>query len=200
MTQAPGEVTAPIMGVVNDHEDHTTMKRPHDPTSTPEDLIAFASEWAGKVFRRDGEIHPIWHAITRGGEHLILPTPWGDSYDRDLQTAMVRVLFDLKDVVRYVLLHEAWMADFRGTRLSGEQAEALREELNRDGVKNRPDRIEVVMIQAEVEGHVARSAFRRIVRPPRRRAILAPLDMFNLAGANAEGRLVGMLPVRGGMQ
>jgi len=177
------------------------MRKFHDDAATPVDLIGFASLWATKAFRRDGEIHPIWHAITRDGEHLILPTPWGAPGERDHQTTAIRVLFELKDVVRYVMLHECWMARFDDVP-DDAAAAALREELNRDGVQDRPDRIEIVMFQAEVAGQIARTAYRRIVRPPRGRAYLNPLEWFPDAapGAYAVGRMVGMLPVRGAMQ
>ena len=69
------------------------------------DLIAYASDFCEKEFARKGAILPMWHAITSAGKNMIERPQFAD---KDLAVAMIRALFDLADVVRYVFIDEAW--------------------------------------------------------------------------------------------
>jgi hypothetical protein len=161
------------------------------------ELIAFTSGQCDKIFARTGVIYPMWHAITSAGESFI-ETPRFD--DKDVAVAMIRALFDLKDVVRYVFIDEAWTLH----RMIQPDEE---EKIWREGLSKHPDRVEVVMIQGEDRDYGQIVAQRAIIRPAKGRAYLGPLQTlddlpFMPAGAHvqSEGRMVGLLPVRGTRQ
>src|SRR5262249_45810978 len=104
-------------------------------------------------------------------------------------------LFELKDVTHYCLAHECWMKDFRGQNVTIEEVQRVQME----GVRNRPDKDEVVMFQSEFEGQPSVAGFRKIIRPPgKARAYLDVLETYE--GMSGEGRFAGMLPVKGKMQ
>ncbi|WP_245285001.1 hypothetical protein [Bradyrhizobium sp. th.b2] len=65
-----------------------------------------ASQFCEAHVAKRAEIAPMWHAITSDGETLIEPHP--TFLGKDMAAAMMRVFFDLRDVVRYVYIGEAW--------------------------------------------------------------------------------------------
>jgi hypothetical protein len=162
------------------------------------ELIAFASGQCDKLFAREGIIYPMWHAITSTGETLIETPPFDN---KDLAVAMIRALFDLRDVVRYVFVDEAWTL----SRMLQPNEE---EKAYREGLANHPDRIEIVMISGEDHECGQLMVHRNIIRPAKGKPYLCPLQSlddlpFIPPGAHAtqsEGRMVGLLPVRGTRQ
>jgi hypothetical protein len=94
-------------------------------------------------------------------------------------------------VVRYVFIDEAWQLETTIT-----DRDKI-DRIHRRGIRNHPDRREILMYQAEDEtGSV--TAHRVITRPPNRKPQLGPLEFFR--SQQSEGRLVGMLPVKGAAQ
>lgn len=154
-------------------------------------LVERASTFADEMLKRRGEVAPIWHMITSKGEDIIELTPPGD---RDCALMIMRTLMELMDVVRYVHLSEGWMRDSRDGPIPDEEME----QINRHGVRNDPKRIEVVLIAAEDHEAGYVMSTREIIRPKHGRPYLGPLKAF--PQGQSEGRMVGMLPVRGKMQ
>jgi hypothetical protein len=162
------------------------------------DLITFASEFCDRQFAAKGVIYPRWHAVTSSGEQFYETSPL---LDKDLAVAMIRALFDLRDVVRYVFIDEAWTL----SRMvqPGEEAKVQRE-----GLSKHPDRVEVVMISGEDRECGQLMLHRNIIRPAKGKPYLGPLLSldelpFMPQGGHvdqSEGRMVGLLPKRGTMQ
>jgi hypothetical protein len=153
-------------------------------------LIERASAFADDAMKQTGEVAPIWHMVTAKGETIIELTPPGD---RDCALMILRTLMELMDVVRYVHISEGWMRG-RDKPISDEEMERIK----RHGVRNDPKRIEVVLIAAEdyEAGYVMTT--REIIRPKKGKPYLGPLVEF--PQGHSEGRMVGLLPVRGMMQ
>jgi hypothetical protein len=161
-------------------------------------MLAHASAFCEKHFALKGEIAPMWHAITSDGRTVIEPHPV--ELGKDLAAAMMRTFFDLRDVVRYVYIGEAWTLD---RMIKPEEYE----EIFRKGLSEHPDRVEVVQLQGEDRDYGQIIAARKIIRPKKGKPYLGPLEDINdlphiPAGASvqSEGRMVGMLPVRGTRQ
>jgi hypothetical protein len=81
------------------------------------------------------------------------------------------------------------------------------EDILGNGLSEHPDRVEVVQIQGEEHEYGRIIASRAIIRPRIGRPHLGPLEMVNDlpfiprdAVVQSEGRMVGMLPVRGTRQ
>jgi len=148
-------------------------------------LIEFASLNAEKIFKRTGALYPMYHAIDGRGEHKIL-TPQMD--DKDISVAMVKAWFALEGIDRYVFIDEAWVVD---STKSGVELDI--EKARREGVRNHPDRREIVMFSAENRKGEMQTAKRFILRPEVGKPTLSPLtfDEFD----SSEGRMVGLLNV-----
>jgi hypothetical protein len=161
-------------------------------------MLAYASHFCEREFARNGVVYPMWHATTSKGE-TIIETP--ASPDKDASVALIRALFEIRDVVRYVFFDEAW------TLLKCVQPDEM-VRIDRDGLRNHPERVEVVMFQgedAEWGGQI--SAHRLIHRPASGKPYLGPFvtldELAHLphgAVVQSEGRLVGLLPMRGTKQ
>jgi hypothetical protein len=159
------------------------------------ELIAFASDFCDRMFAAKGVIYPMWHAVTSSGEQFVETTTFDD---KDLSVAMIRALFDIRDVVRYVFMDEAWTL----SRLIRPDEEAM---IQREGLSKHPDRVEVVMLSGEDRDCGQLMVHRNIIRPPKGKPYLGPLQSlddlpFMPAGGgveHSEGRMVGLLPVRG---
>jgi hypothetical protein len=146
-------------------------------------LIEFASANAEKLFRRQGRLLPMYHAIATNGEHKIL-TP--SLSDKDLAVAMVKAWFVIENIDRYVFIDEAWIVDARG---GGPELDV--EKARRYGISNHPDRREIVMFAAENHREML-TARRFILRPEIGKPSLSPLvidEQFD----HSEGRMVGLL-------
>jgi hypothetical protein len=93
---------------------------------------------------------------------------------------------------------EAWTL---GRMIKPEEVDAIM----RDGIANHPDRVEVVQLQGEDLECGQIMGQRKIIRPESGKPYLAPLEMLNdlpsiphgALLSQSEGRMVGVLPVRG---
>jgi hypothetical protein len=133
-------------------------------------------------------VAPLWFGITATGESFDLEPPHPD---KDFSVAMIRAYFALRNVVRYIYICEAWTVQ---RPLSDDEVTWI---ATHGGVAAHPDRIEVVMISGEDRDAGLLTAQRRIIRPPRGRAYLSPLEMHDQTIIQSSGRMVGLLPVRG---
>ena len=147
-------------------------------------MIEFASVQAEKLFRKDGVLYPLYHAITATGDTVILNPPPGD---KDLSIALIKAWFELNEIDRYVYIDEAWIVDDRRNQLGLDL-----DEVRRTGVRNHPDRREIVMFSAENRRGEQLTAKRFILRPEIGNAKLAPLDI-DKPYEHSEGRMVGLL-------
>jgi hypothetical protein len=156
-----------------------------------------ASWFCEDHFAKHGEIAPMWHAVTASGDGFVELHPC--CLGKDLAMAMIRALFDVKDVVRYIYIGEAWTL---GRMIKQEELDAIM----RDGIANHSDRVEVVQLQGEDNACGQIVGQRRIIRPDRGKPYLGPLEMVidliphGATLGSSEGRMVGMLPVRGSRQ
>lgn len=150
------------------------------------DMIEYASGWAGTRFAKVGAIAPFWHAMTASGETLVLAPPF---QNKDASAAFFRALFKERDVVRYVMIDEAWLAKIDPSE---------KEHYNRRGVRSHPQRVEIVMFNGEDHEGGQIMAYRRIERPNNGPAYLGPLEWQRYN--ESEGRFVGLLPTKGTKQ
>jgi hypothetical protein len=135
-------------------------------------------------------VKPMWHAITRDGVALVCPTMLAD---KDAEVAMARAVFELRDVVRYLFIDEAWMVEAIGPDVTPEQRAAV-ELAVITGATASPARQEVVMFSGEDQAEGAVMARRLIIRQGAH-ATLGPLQ-FDPPGGQMVGRFVGLLPIR----
>jgi hypothetical protein len=152
-------------------------------------LIEVASGASERTFMTTGSFPPTWHMITADGEHLFSGPI---SHDKDTQVALIRALMIIRNIVRYVFIDEAWIL---------ERKEIDRAEIDRVyqvGLKDHPDRKEILMFSAEDQSAGMMMGHRDIIRERGRKARLGPLviDKFD----QSEGRMVGLLPVVGATQ
>jgi hypothetical protein len=148
-------------------------------------LIEFASVQAEKIFRRTGAIYPMYHAISASGETKIL-TP--KMVDKDVGVAMVKVWLALENIDRYVFIDEAWILDT--AKSGGPPPDMAR--IRREGLRNHPDRREVVMFAAENRRGEMLTAARFILRPEHGKASLSPLKLNDMDRLESSGRMVGL--------
>jgi hypothetical protein len=148
-------------------------------------LIEFASKQAEKIFRIQGAIHPMYHAIKADGQQIIFNAP---DDDKDVSVAITMAAFELENVDRYVFIDEAWVVDTRGT-----DQDLDMDYVNRYGLRDHPDRREVVTFFAENRRGERMQGTRYILRPERGKPSLSPLKIEDMTGSKSEGRMVGLL-------
>jgi hypothetical protein len=165
---------------------------------TLQEFVTGCSETAAKVFHLRGHISPMWHAVTRDGEHMMTPSPC--PYKDDAM-ALMRAMFELHDVVRCCFIQEAWQIVLKLE--PGEDMEALyaraRSSLIAGSLQDQPhDHVEVLDLSGEDETAGLCTARRVIIRPHNGKPYLGPLEI--VTPETAEGRTIGMLPQRGTRQ
>jgi hypothetical protein len=105
------------------------------------------------------------HISQAGGEQFIELHPAVPN--KDLANALVRSMFDLRDVVRYVYTGEAWTLD----RIIKPDEQEL---IFRRGIANHPDRVEIVQLQGEDQDYGQIIGQRKIIRPAKGKPYLEP--------------------------
>jgi hypothetical protein len=157
-------------------------------TDVLHELIETAAAVAQKQFLAQGHFSPVWHMVTADGEHLFSGPI---SHDKDTQVAMLKALMIIRKVVRYVFIDEAWILE----RKCVDRAEIDR--AYEQGIKNHPDRKEILMITGEDQTLGMLMARCDIIRE-RGKVRLGPLVIDKFDGM--EGRMVGLLPALGARQ
>lgn len=155
-------------------------------TDKKRDMIRAAAERASKIFRKDGSLLPIWECHTSKGEIFVIGTPFDGGASKEAASAMLRAMFELKDVVSFVFMTEAWVRAM-------DPAEYDADKLGREGLSNDPKREEALVYQAE--DATGQLMARQMITRPGGKARLGPLD-FQDEITRSEGRFVGMLPRR----
>ena len=155
-------------------------------------LLEHASMFVEHAFRHQGRIHPMWIARDRNGRELIVPppVPFVDLAAKDYATGVVRSMFAIAGVTRYVFVAKSWI-------LLAEDAPIDKEAVQQRGISDHPSRREVVNMTAESEAGGMILAWRYIIRPPRGKAKLGPLIVEQRSGMTVEGRMSSMLPRKG---
>jgi hypothetical protein len=68
-------------------------------------LFEAANRYSTMKFIRDGVLEPMWFAETKDDDKFAFSAIWDD---KDTQMELVREVFKLRDVVRYIFIDEAW--------------------------------------------------------------------------------------------
>jgi hypothetical protein len=151
-------------------------------------LFEFADKQSVRIFRQNGRILPMYHAITEDGTNFVTP-PFSDN--KDEAVAVIRAMFQVRKVVRYVFIDEAWILDITRTGID----EADLDRITRAGLEHHPDRREILMLCAEDRSGARMMGHRFILRPEHGKPKLSPLTM--LGDGQTEGRMVGLLQREG---
>ena len=138
-----------------------------------------------KLFTKTGLLLPMYDALKANGERIVIAQP--DKVSKDIGVALIKAHFALEGVVAYVFMSEAWVL-----RTTVDRDPDI-EHIARNGLEHHPDRREVIMFQAEDTNGGSQTAYRYILRPEHRKAVLAPLHMDDMTGVESEGRMVGLL-------
>jgi hypothetical protein len=147
-----------------------------------EKLMRQVSEACDDFMSRNGCVRPMYHIVCREGFHLIVD-PIGD---KDEIAQKIRALLKVADAVAYAFCDEAWIASYKDDEVKEGRPNVM--------PKDRPNREEVVLIQAESEREGELTGIRKIIRKDDK-PTLGPLEIERWT--NSAGRLVGMLPKRG---
>jgi hypothetical protein len=155
-------------------------------------LITDASLFVEQAFKHQGVIHPMWIAVDRSGNQVVVPSPvpFISNAAKDYATLVVRAMFEFTGVTRYVFVCESWI-------LLADDAPIDVEAVQRDGIANHPGRREVINMTAESEVGGLVVAWRPIIRLTKGKARLGPLVVEQRSGLTVEGRMSSMLPRRG---
>ena len=144
--------------------------------------VLLAAKRASQIVEKHGHISaPIWHAIKSDGQPLVIGqfTP-----DRETQLVLLRTLFELQNVVRYIAVCEAWVAKV--------DLPAGSEEPKRGAAVNHPNRYEVLLIHGEDIREGLLIAQRKITRDDRGRPTLGELIIDS--HDDCSGAMIGLLP------
>jgi len=152
-------------------------------TMNLKELIMFASANGEAIFRRTGQLLPMWHAIKANGENLVLSQP---NDDKDTAVGMIKALFELENVETYVFLSEAWIL----------HTTKERDPVIPGSLEYHPDRREAIMFTAENRDGESQTARRFILRPEHGKAKLTPLVFDDMGNIQSSGRMVGLLDRR----
>jgi len=156
------------------------------PKTELQDFFACAAENAARMFNTsdDHEVLPMWHAVNRSDEHIIIATPWSNDFEKNAVEHHLRKMFQATGVKRLAFISEAWVATIHEPT-----AGAL---ANSPRPSEHPDRREVLMVRAEDRDGTAMSGFYFILRPEHGKPTLSPLKIEDY-GTHTAGRMIGML-------
>lgn len=164
-------------------------------SDTLRDFVNRASSGAERLFKKNGRMTQIVH-YRAGDGHEAVVRVLGSS--KDQKAAFIRALLRKVDANRVVLMDQSWMLDRRGKSEPHFSKDELTR-FDREGLRNEPERVEVVSFYAEDQSEGQLMAHREIVRPVGRAPYLAALrlPLEERGGiAVSQGRYVGLLPRR----
>jgi hypothetical protein len=153
---------------------------------TLKEIIQHLGEKCEWFMAQQGFVTPMYHIVTRDGFHLILAPP---DKNKNIAVEKIRILLKLVDAVLYGFCDEAWMASYTPEEV--QDPTIARPE-------DRPNREEIVLIQAECEREGELTARRKIIRTKGKPPVLGPLEIDRYD--QSSGRMVGILPQRGTVQ
>jgi hypothetical protein len=151
-------------------------------------LVRLLSAACDGFMQHFARVTPMYHIVCRPGFHLILDSISGD---KDESVAKVRLLLKVTDAVAYAFCDEAWIAEYQPDEVKGDMMPDV-------PPQDRPNREEIVLIQAESEREGELTGRRKIIRDKNGKPTLGPLEIERYD--ESRGRMVGMLPRRGAVQ
>lgn len=149
-------------------------------------LFEHGQEMAIKVFNGQGEILPTWILVTADGELVPLIIPSWAMEDKDKVVEVLAKVFRDGRIIRYVSLLEAWCVIGK----SKEQMKDVLDNIDITPIREHPERIEVVHIQAEDKHHMLSGQF-RIIRPANNKPFLSRFEKND--ADRSEGRFCNLL-------
>lgn len=82
---------------------------------TKDDLLRIAEDHARRVMVGGAEqITPLCHAIRSTGEQIVFATPWRNNREKQMAIEALRALMREGEIIRYMMICEAWMATAPG--------------------------------------------------------------------------------------
>jgi len=150
-------------------------------------LLKFVQHVASRaeyMFKKQGQLSPMYHAIDAEGNNYVLAGPPGT---KDEAVAQVRTFLKACGAVRVAFIDEAWILDQE--KAAGVDIDKVYREGN--SIRNHPGRIEAVIVSAEDQNEGVIMATREIIRHGNR-AVLGKLKIMPREG-QMEGRMVGLL-------
>jgi hypothetical protein len=149
---------------------------------TLQSFFEHAAKQAASMFREQGELAPLWHAVDRNGQHLVIVTPWKDNDEKQAIIELVRKLFRERGVKHYVFMCEAWSVI---TPDLDEIAPHI------GHLSKHPDRREILTLHAEDCDGKSIMGWFYILRPEHAPATVSPLHMSE--ATEHAGTLHGLL-------
>ncbi len=149
-------------------------------------LMDFAEKAARTFFDQVGELRPLYHFIDSDGKHAIFTVP--PYLDKNEYVELAKYILARENAAAYVFINEAWTVEARGD----DADRVLRE--YKGSLEYAPGRREVVLLSAEDERGMIHGQL-EIIRPKDRKPYLGPLQIYDYGAV--EGRMVGLLPVKG---
>lgn len=147
-------------------------------------FLEHVAKRAEAVFKKQGNVTPMYHAVDAEGTSYLLAGPRGT---KDEAVAQVRAFLKSCNAVRVAFMDEAWLLDSETT--SCDDIDRLWQAGK--AVSSHPDRIEAIMIRVEDATEGAMMGTLNIIRHGNR-AVLGKLKIQHFD--SAEGRMVGLLP------
>lgn len=162
-----------------------------DRNITFDQLIQYAANGAKEKFEKDGEVPPMWFALTAAGV-IAIPVEYSGADSKARVCMLMQALFHKLRASAYIHVSEAWMVS--GNKNNPEDEKFLKGYDDRlgDSLEHHPRRREVILIHGETKGRSVMGYF-HITRPDKGPPILSPLEMDHKYGLT-EGRMVGLLP------
>jgi len=151
-------------------------------TTKLQHLFDHAAKRIAVFFKENGEVAPMWHAVDRDGENMLIVTPWQNQDEKESTVDALRALFRSRGVTRYVFMGEAWT-------VLAPNLDDVGSYIGR--FKEHPDRREALAIHAEDEDGSQLSGWYYILRPEHAPATLSPLHMNE--ATHITGTLHGLL-------
>lgn len=157
---------------------------------TARQLLTVAAKTVAPMFKKEGDLGPLWHIVRSDGEHMIVASPFGGTTHKDAVASAMRQLLDEVGAVAYVFVCESWLL----LTDKGADPNAFKRE---GGIREHPKRQECIWYAAE-DAQGSLSAYQIIDRPEGQPARLLPIRVLD-GKSRSEGRFIGMLPVKGRM-
>lgn len=180
MSVRPEELTLPGFVTVK-----CNVSRLPGTFGTLDRMLEYADQFIAKRFKDVGRIYPMFHAENET-EAFVIRTMLEN---KDAVAEILTKFFAEKNVQRFVFIDEAWFLDI--DQKGGKFSQAELDKIMREGLKDHPDRREVIQFHAQ-DANVMHIWTREIIRPAKGKAKLAPLKK-NEEWNQSEGRWHGLL-------
>lgn len=160
------------------HTIQADVTRTSGATGSLDQMFDFADAFCQRQFKHTGVIYPMFHAETESDTFIIRTM----MEHKQAVAEMLTDYFSKENVQRFVMIDEAWILNCKV-----EIGREALDEIMRVGLKNHPDRIEVVMLHAQDITHL-KTGRRKIIRPKKGKAKLGPLVVDDMSAGPMESR------------